>query len=1077
MFKHDRTVYADLSTDLRDKSDWNAAALRSFEYPLNVTTLAIEPIAGLLAIGTSTGIIHIFGSVSVETRLSLPESVKVKFLQFSISTFQLVCLDERSQLHIFDLSSFGRPKLATSARFDQATSLTISPSHSHAFIALESGEIRTYDLLCLRKSSYKIPNMWHLYEQKTMASRMDMPAPESQLPIETVVHPRDLNLLFVAYSGGIILSDLTQRNTLRAYEFILPAGAPGGSGYGHPDILTHRRPAVTAIAIHPAGHFFAVGYSDGCIAFWAIEDEDQPLQVRTLDAINVNLVDAEELEKHHDEPPAEREPIYKLSWSSFSNSSDPRGGQTALTILGGLIMAEGEPTGLNVQWLPAFNPAEPPTPTGTQPGLHPFMRSAMQASLVPSLDFFYFTPGVAQDFFLVPKNSPHFSGHFDPTAILILVESAGDSRIVEAYQFPPPAFLATTESTVEEDAQSGSLVDDLASTLKSLTVNDDPRPLRLPTPLSFANSGIFGAQLLTLDRDSHGLFVGGEGADAFVLPLKGGAAWSDESKAREIRLAKFQFPRVLMTQHRNPAAALQFHDISAQLLITSDAPIENHFPKPLPGLTIDLRTLLTDSAVVKKTSPSFLERAIVQSAYIARQSLECAIQFASGEVVVYRLKSGSENLPKFAESPDDEIVLLDHVLSSDDARFSPYFLLTTGKPVSACAISDIGFLAVAYTEYLLVVDMRGPRVMLRRGRDKKKDRMSLHLHTSDAANTITSLTWSVATIENDPQLRIRLIVGSSSGVTEVLTVIRDTSSWRVDAEVKKVETVANPISGGTFILDSKGLPIRATKEQLAQSFHPTPPETHCILVTAGLKGARSFGDITGARIAKTDWGNKAGTVRSVQIVEKMGSHALVAFTDHHEALAFSLPYLEYLCTLSVPTEDGSSLTCDDTGDWMSCSINGASGIIDHTSYGTLFDFRRAYTPPDIDLLITRPSVPPQPQPVSLGPTSLLSSWFRFGQSMTGEQLDVLFGGPDRPIPEMKPQPSVNNPANSSSLAETAAGVQSSLYARLQSAVGERGQMLGDLEDRFNSLEEGSRSMVTQAKRLAAEQSAKSWFGF
>ncbi|KAJ7492344.1 WD40 containing snare-dependent exocytosis protein [Mycena latifolia] len=1072
MFKHDRTTYADLSADLRDQSDFNVAALRSFEYPLNVTTLAVEPITGLLAIGTATGTIHIFGGVSVETKLTLPEPVKVKFLQFSSSTFQLVCLDERSQLHIFDLSSFGRPKLATSARFDQATSLTLSPSHSHAFIALESGEIRTYDLLCLRKSSYKIPNMWHLYEEKTMANRMDMPAPASQLPIETVVHPRDLNLLFVAYSGGIILSDLTQRNTLRAYELVLPAGAPGGAGYGHPDILTHRRPSVTAIAIHPAGHFFAVGYSDGCIAFWAIEDEDQPLLVRTLDEINVNLVNVEELEKHHDTPPAEREPIYKLSWSSFSNSSDPRGGQTALTILGGLTMAEGETTGLNVQWLPAFNPPEPPNPTGTQTSLHPFMRSAMQTSVVPLADSFYLTPGIPQDFFLVPRSSPHFSGHYDPTAILVLVESAGDSRIVEGYQFPPPAFLTSSESPVAEETQSGSLVDDLASTLKSLTVNDDPHALRLPSPLSFANSGIFGARLFTLDRDSHELLVGGEKPDPYVLPLRGGTAWSDESKAREIRLAKFQLPRILMTQHHNPAAAIQFHDISAQLLITTDAtPIENHFPTPLPGLTIDLRSLLTDAAVVKKTSPSFLERATVQSGYLARQSLECAIQFVSGEVVVYRLKSSSANPPKFTETSDEELVPLEHVLSSDDARFNPYFLLTTGKPVSAYAISDIGFLAVAYTEYLIVVDMRGPRVMLRRGRDKKKDRMSVHLHTSDA-NSIASLTWTVATIENDPQLHVRLIVGYTSGTTEILTVIRDsnTASWRIDGEIKKVETVANPLPGGTFLLDpKKGLPIRATKEQLAQSFHSTPPDTHCILVTAGTKGARSFGDITGARIGKTDWGNKTGTVCSVQIVEKMGSHALVAFTDNHEALAFSLPQLEYLCTLRLPTEDTSYLTCDNTGDWMS------SRIIDRASYGTFFDFRRAYTPPDVTF--TKPNVPPQPQPVSLGPTSLLSSWFRFGQSMTGEQLDILLGGPDRPIPEVKPPRPENGPSEASSLAQTAAGAQSTLYARLQSAVGERGQMLGDLEDRFNSLEQGSRSMVAQAKRLAAEQTAKGWFGF
>ncbi|KAF7347607.1 WD40 containing SNARE-dependent exocytosis protein [Mycena venus] len=713
MFKHG-PVYADLSADVRDKTDWNATVLRSFDYPLNITAVAIEPISGLLAIGTTNGTVHLFGGPSVECKLLLPESARVKFLQFSSSTFQTVCLDETSVLHMWDLTTFGKPKLVASARFDNATSLTLSPSHSHAFIALESGEIRTYDLQCHRKSEYRIPNMWHLYEEKTMATRVD-PTPTSPFPIETVVHPRDLNLLFVAYSGGVILSDLTQRNTLRAYEFVLPAGAPGGPGYGHPDILTHRRPEVTAIAIHPAGHFFAVGHSDGCIAFWAVEDEDQPLFVRTVDTTNVNQVDVDELEKTHDAPPPPREPIYKLAWSSFPNSSDPRGGQTALTILGGLIMAPGEATGLNVQWLPAFNPSEPPNPAATQTSFTSIYASGYASIPAPYIRFLLLYPRC----------------HYDPAAILISVESVGDARVVEAYQFPPPAFLASVEPATEEVVPAGAdVVDDLASTLKSLTVNDDPHMLTLPTPLWFGSTGVSQVQLFTLDRDSHALLVGGEKEYPFALPLKGGAALSDESEARELRLAKYQMPRILMTQHRNLTVALQFYDISAQLLVTSDAPIENHFPKALPGLTIDLQTLLTDAAVVKKTSPSFLQNAAVKTAYLARQSLECVVQLVSGEVVVYRLKPDSPAPHQFVKAEDEELVSLEHVLTSEESRFAPYFLLTTGKPVSACAISDIGFLAVAYTESLIVVDMRGPRVILRRGRDKKKDRMSVHLHPS-----------------------------------------------------------------------------------------------------------------------------------------------------------------------------------------------------------------------------------------------------------------------------------------------------------------------------------------------------------
>ncbi|KAF7303171.1 WD40 containing SNARE-dependent exocytosis protein [Mycena kentingensis (nom. inval.)] len=1080
MFKSPTSAYPDFSSDLRDKPDWKIAALRSFEYAVQVSAVAVEPITGLLAIGTASGALHLFGGPSVEVKLVLPEPAPVRFVQFSCSTSQIVTLDANSVLNVWDLSVFGRPKHVALARFDGATSLTVSPSHSHALIGLESGEIRTYDLPCLRKSDYRMPNMWKLYEEKTMATRMDGNAAGSGVVVDVVSHPRDLNLLFVAYSGGVILSDLTQRNTLRAYEFELPAGAPGGYGFGHLEIMTHRRPSVTAIALHPAGHFFAVGYSDGTVAFWAIEDEDQPLLARTLDDLDVNKVNYETLEQKH-EPTPEREPIYKLTWSSFANSTDPRGGESALTILGGLLMAPGEPTGLTVEWLPPFNPGEPPTPAPNNTPLHPSMRAAMQTSLIPKSDYFYDTAArVAQDFFLVPRNNPHFGGQHDPIAIIISLEDS-DSRVLETYEFPPPVFTAAAElpAAQEEEAASGSVADDLAEMLKSMTVNDDPRALSLPTQLSMASTGLVRAELVSLDRQAYEDFVAGQGSDPSALQLRGGTAWNDESKAKEIKLAKFQPPRILLTIHRNLSAAVQFLDMSAQLLVTTDAPIHHHFPKPLPGLTIDLKTIITDASVVERTTHEFIEHAQVQSAYIAPHSLECVIQFFSGHLVIYRLKTGASH-PAAAEPVDEEIALLDHVLSSDASRYAPYFLLTANKPVTAYSLSDIGFLAVAYGESLIVVDMRGPRILLRRGREKSKDRMSfLHAHAAEA-NNITALHWSVAALEDDQRSSVRLIVGYASGAVDVFTVVNGADTdWRVEGDIKKVEGVREPLNGSAFVLDArKGCVIRAARDQLARSMQGPSTADDTILVIAGTKGARCIANITGPRICKVDWATRPGaSVRCVRVMEKMGSQALVAFTDSEEVLMYSLPSLDHIATFNVPARQTMFVSCDDTGDWIAYTPSRSTGRIEQLCYGTLFDFRRAYLPPDLDFWSSQlPSIPAQPQPVSLGPASILSSWFRFGQSMTGDQLDKLLGGPNRPIPE-KVVPKPQSPETAAEVAKTVEGTQSTLYSRLQAAMGERGQLLSDLEERFNQLEEGSRSMAAQAKRMAAQQTAKSWLGF
>ena len=83
----------------------------------------------------------------------------------------------------------------------------------------------------------------------------------------------------------------------------------------------------------------------------------------------------------------------------------------------------------------------------------------------------------------------------------------------------------------------------------------------------------------------------------------------------------------------------------------------------------------------------------------------------------------------------------------------------------------------------------------------------------------------------------------------------------------------------------------------------------------------------------------------------------------------------------------------------------------------------------------------------------------------------VVGGPDRV--ELMAQRSRQAPGGSSmgavggssttaaSLAASAASAQASIYSKLSSALGERGQLLGGLEESFKSLEQGSQSMVTQ----------------
>ncbi|EMD32655.1 hypothetical protein CERSUDRAFT_118683 [Gelatoporia subvermispora B] len=1143
-FKNDKD-YADLSLELSDQTDWRVETLKSFNHHFDITALAVDSVSGLFAVGTARGNIYIYGSPGVECRLSItdPPGTKVRLLQFAISASKLLCVDDHDRLHIWDLAAAGKPKLQKIVNFPRPVNcITVSPSHTHAFVALSTGEIKTYDLLCLRTSSYGVQNLWAAHEDRMMASGSPLPSlPGSSIIIDVVVHPRALNLVFVAHAGGVILYDLKEQRSSRTFELVNTPGAPGGGGYHAPDIMTHRRPSVSALAVHPSGHLLCAGHSDGSLAFWALDDEDRPLLVRTLDSADdedVNMVDAVRLEAARANPhlarmPA-REPVFKLAWSGFPNTSDPRGGVTVLTVLGGLL--HGVATGVTALLLPALAPPAPPQASPrtssqaiAQSFIHPQTRSAMRECLLPRDVYTYPTLGVPQDFLLVPHSNPHFAGAYDPQAILLLSESGmdmfGETRSLEAFEFPPPSFgeflkHSTSEHSVqavdiESEDPHAALGQELAETLQSLSLARDPRLLGLP----FTLSGVLGSTLVRVAKDAYQILASdeGRGSGHTMLRMEGGMAWAEDAGG-EMKMMRYQPHRLLITYH--PDYRVCFQDFSPQLLVGQGpgTPLQHPFPLLLPALTIELTPLLIDPLLglvqssnstsatsrIRGDQPEPEEDPTIAFVRFAPESHECVVVLSNGAVVLFKLGAGDDAgyIPDAKDLFDEELIHLQHVRVRSGLRFRPFIGI---KPrmgqVSACAISNIGFLAVAYTSgVLLILDLRGPKIILRR---VHSDKSVLHRHGE--RDPFALLTWTVCSTSTDPAPRIRLIATVASGATTLYTIARsEDGAWNAVASTHTVEAAQRPVPGGSAVLDAKtGARIHASRDGLAAALRIAQHDVaegetaeghkRTVWVSAGAKGARCIANLTGERIAKTDWSSKAGAVLQTKVIEKNGSSVLVAFTDHQEALVYSLPFLELLQTLQLPPSFAPPFTPDDSGDAVSHALH-PSGLARSTHLYTLFGTRRtsAYATPVIDLMHGRGTVPPHPQPVSLIPTSVISSWLGYlaGQgAMTGEQIDALLAGPDRPVPPPvaiqrphRPPPTERaNMSESPSGANATAAPMSSgvgdMYNRLGDALAERGQMLGDLQESFDSLEQGSKRMLSQAKTLAAQQSAKRWFNF
>jgi syntaxin-binding protein 5 len=300
-------------------------------------------------------------------------------------------------------------------------------------------------------------------------------------------------------------------------------------------------------------------YIDGSIAFWAIEDENQPLLVRTLEELDINVVDGEKLSEAlgeaEDDADIKRralqplEPIFKLSWSGYPNSSDPRGGTTTLTILGGGGSVVKSNQGVASLLLPAFNPVEAPEPDST---LNPSMRAAMRESVLHTEKMYtYSSSGVVHDYLLLPRENPHFSGCFDPVAIIVLSDDPNTgTRSSEIYQFPPPIFNLNRASQKAPDVPSSDsdpVSQSITSTLECMTIADDPRRLILPTALWTGSSNVVWGDVVKLESAAYKSLLHACEKDNVLgddYGLRGGLSWLDDTddESRHAKVSNLFFP-------------------------------------------------------------------------------------------------------------------------------------------------------------------------------------------------------------------------------------------------------------------------------------------------------------------------------------------------------------------------------------------------------------------------------------------------------------------------------------------------------------------------------------------------------
>lgn len=725
---------------LSSAGTFNEGLLAGLALPGEVTAMAFEPVQGFLAVGTTLGTIHLFGSPAVQLSFSLRPAHRVNHIAFKSDTGLLICIDERDNISVYDLarpdpqiraahgsssnqyrassastghSITGPPHPDTPQRVGAHTvrnkvmCIEVSSAHAHMFLGLRDGTVDTFDLETMRSSPYRVPNLW--WEEEEILRKSGVPDAPSRrhvpLIIDIKAHPKDINQMLLAYEGGAILLDVRERAVLKTYQLRLLPGALGAGG--NPDLMwTERASPATCIAWRPDGEVFAMGHEDGCISFWQVRDDDKPIMVRTLDCLDVEKPVTDPSLMEITRPP--KEPIFKLAWSGFPEKSwmdmasegaaswqsqqrprrpssvdpgnEPVKG-TVLTILGG-ANAGIDPPGLFCASLPPYAASVTLWGSGT-PEANNKLRVALHDSLVPTFEVVYPTSTTVEDFVLLPRSTPHYSGNYDPTAVVVLLAAdpalptlppPAAARGLACFAFPPRFRTATSAHSSPPPRHALGRYSGIGISVGPYPLHPQ-KELHLPLPLTLAGAGaILGAKLETLSSHAYRKLVGlldvtglnqkqeQEASGSALrsshndckppLGLSGGkasACLSGEGPDGIAELLRASPFRVLLTWHLD--GTVRFYDASPHLLLMGEADeddlrrqlpspriwLQHGFPSPLPHLTIDVRNLLHSPLMVGH--PSFDRargRGKVQDVQFAAEVLETTVALSTGQILHFR---------------------------------------------------------------------------------------------------------------------------------------------------------------------------------------------------------------------------------------------------------------------------------------------------------------------------------------------------------------------------------------------------------------------------------------------------------
>ncbi|XP_028293253.1 syntaxin-binding protein 5 isoform X2 [Gouania willdenowi] len=222
-------------------------------FPYQPSSMAFDPVQKILAIGTQTGALRLFGRAGVECYCQHESGAAIIQLQFLINEGALVSALADDSIHLWNLRQ-KIPAILHSLKFnrERITYCHLPFQSKWLYIGTERGNIHIVNVESFTLSGYVI--MWN---KAIELSTKTHPGP--------VVHisdnPMDEGKLLIGFECGVVvLWDLKSKKADCRYNY---------------------DEAIHSVAWHHEGKQFVCSHSDGTLTTWNIRAPAKPAQIMT----------------------------------------------------------------------------------------------------------------------------------------------------------------------------------------------------------------------------------------------------------------------------------------------------------------------------------------------------------------------------------------------------------------------------------------------------------------------------------------------------------------------------------------------------------------------------------------------------------------------------------------------------------------------------------------------------------------------------------------------------------------------------------------------------------------------------